>query len=378
MATEGHERLQQGSTQAAKITEEHRTPVLQLVGLGLIASIIGVVLGLLIDWFPEAASVQAGKIDTLYDVLIICSVPIFVGVMTVVLYSVWRFRMRPGQENMDGPPIHGNTRLEIIWTALPALMMLALCVYSYAVLRDIEDAPANTAEELKIRVVGEQFTWTFYYPGTEDPSKELVSNRLYLPVNRPVQFKVQSKDVIHDFWVPAFRMKIDAVPGIDTSLRVTPNKTGNFPVVCAELCGLGHSVMRQSAIVLTPEEFDKWLQDKQAGESPQAGEGGAGGAGLGSQGGSAGADGKSLFLNAEPQCGACHTLADAGTNATIGPVLDESLQGKDEEYIRRGIVDPNADIPSGFSQGIMPANYGDTLSEEEVDALVDYLVEVTR
>ena len=372
MATEGHERLQKGSTQAAKITDEHPTPVLQLLGLGLVASVIGCILGLAIDWFPEAASFQADKIDTLYDVLIICSVPIFVGVMTVVLYCVWRFRMRPGQENMDGPPIHGNTRLEIIWTALPALMMLALCVYSYAVLQDIEDAPANAPEALEIRVVGEQFTWTFFYPG--EGEEEIASSRLYLPVDQPINFKVQSKDVIHDFWVPAFRMKIDAVPGIDTSLQVTPTKEGNFPVVCAELCGLGHSVMRQQAIVMPADEFETWLAEKAAPPEDAAETGTPGG----TAGGGGAPDGKAVFTGAEPTCGSCHTLADAGTTGTIGPNLTTSLAGKDEEYIRRGIVEPDADVPSGFSKGIMPPNYGDTLEPAEVDALVDYLVKVTR
>ena len=213
----------------------------------------------LIDWFPTAASEEAGPIDTLWDVLLIVSVPIFVLTQTIVLYSVWRFRMRPGEELKDGPPIHGNTRLEVIWTAIPAIILVALCSYAYVVLRDIEEAEAS---EMKVRVVGEQFTWTFYYPG--DGGKEVASNQLYLPKDKQVRFDVQSKDVLHDFWVPAFRQKIDAVPGITTHFRVTPTKTGTFPVVCAELCGLGHSVMRQSAHVVAPGEFDKWLADLRA------------------------------------------------------------------------------------------------------------------
>ena len=196
---------------------------------------IGIVLGLLIDWFPVQASGEAKPIDTLWDVLIIASVPVFVLVETIVLYCVWKFRMRPGEELKDGPPIHGNTRLEIIWTAIPAILLVGLCTYAYVVLRDIEEAKADTME---VRVVGEQFTWTFHYPGE---GGEVASPRLYLPAGRAVRFNVQSKDVIHDFWVPAFRMKIDAVPGITTHIRVTPERVGRYPVVCAELCGLGHS-----------------------------------------------------------------------------------------------------------------------------------------
>ena len=132
----------------------------ELLAIGLIASVIGIALGLLIDWFPTQASEEAEQIDTLWDVLMIVSVPIFVLVMVVVLYSVWRFRMRPGEELEDGPPIHGNTRLEIIWTAIPAIILVALCSYAYVVLTDIEEADASA---LNVRVVGEQFTWTFYY-----------------------------------------------------------------------------------------------------------------------------------------------------------------------------------------------------------------------
>src|SRR3954470_9159856 len=117
-----------------------RRQLVPLLAIGAMASACGIALGLLIDWFPTNASAQGGKIDTLWDVLIIVSVPIFVLVMTVVLYSVWKFRMRPGEELMDGPPIHGNTRLEVVWTAVPAIILVALCSYAYVVLRDVETA----------------------------------------------------------------------------------------------------------------------------------------------------------------------------------------------------------------------------------------------
>src|SRR5829696_470028 len=257
----------------------------RMFAIGALASACGIALGLLIDWFPTAASEEAGPIDTLWDVLLIVSVPIFVLVQTVVLYSVWQFRVRPGEELKDGPPIHGNTRLEVIWTAVPAVILVLLCSYAYAVLRDVETAEAN---EMKVRVVGEQFTWTFYYPG-QDGGKEVASNQLYLPKDKPVRFDVKAKDVLHDFWVPAFRQKIDAVPGITTRVRVTPTKAGTFPVVCAELCGLGHSVMRQSAHVVSGAKFDDWLAKKQ--------QGAAGGGGEQAGGGGAKPDGKALFAS---------------------------------------------------------------------------------
>jgi cytochrome c oxidase subunit 2 len=241
---------------------EDRTHIRELLAIGLIASVIGVALGLIIDWFPTQASEEGEKIDTLWDVLIIASVPVFVMVQTIVLYSVWKFRMKPGEELTDGPPIHGNTRLEIIWTAIPAILLVALCSYSYVILHDIEDAAAEAT--MDVRVVGEQFTWTFHYPGESGGGKEVLTNELYLPVDTEVKFTVQSKDVIHDFWVPAFREKIDAVPGIDTTYSVETTREGDYQVVCAELCGLGHSTMRQTAHVLPKAEFDSWLSDQRA------------------------------------------------------------------------------------------------------------------
>jgi cytochrome c oxidase subunit 2 len=350
---------------------ESRVQLREMLVIGAIASALGIALGLLIDWFPVQASGQAKSIDTLWDVLIIASVPIFVLVQTVVLYCVWKFRMKPGEERKDGPPIHGNTQLEIIWTVIPAILLVGLCSYAYVVLRDVEEAQANTME---VRVVGEQFTWTFYYP--DGDGREIVSNQLYVPLGQPVKFNVQSKDVIHDFWVPAFRMKIDAVPGITTDYRVTPNRIGRYPVVCAELCGLGHAVMRQTAHVVSRRDYDRWLASKR--ERGQPGDGGQAQAGVPGTGGGPPPDGKAVFTQAEPSCGSCHTLSDAGTNGQIGPNLDQRLRGRDEAYIRRGIVDPNAEIAAGYSAGIMPPNYGATLDEQEVDALVKYLTEVTR
>jgi cytochrome c oxidase subunit 2 len=329
--------------------------------IGAIASAVGIALALAIDWFPTQASVQGEKIDTLWDVLLIASVPVFVLVETIVLYSAIKFRMRPGEELLDGPPIHGNTRLEIIWTAIPAILLVGLCTYAYVTLTDIEKAQANA---MNVRVVGEQFTWTFHYKGED--GKEISSNQLYLPENTPVYFTVQSKDVIHDFWVPAFRMKIDAVPGIDTHLRVTTKDApGNYPVVCAELCGLGHSTMRQTAHVLSRQDFDAQLAKLKAGPKPAGGGGGA-----------EETDGKTLFTQAaQPACSSCHTLADAGATGTTGPDLDKVIPGLSDAEITESIKDPNAKITAGFSADIMP-QYGEPLSDKQVEGLVKYLKEV--
>ena len=326
---------------------QERTPVIWMVIHGLIASAIGIAVGLSIHWFPESASTQAGPIDHLWDVLIVVTVPVFVTVMIIVLFSVVNFRMRPGEENLDGPPIHGNTRLEIVWTAIPAIMLVVLCSYAWVVLNDIETPKAN---EMRVNVTGQQFAWTYEYP--QAGGKAVKSNELVLAKDQPVRFYVKALDVIHDFWVPAFRMKIDAVPGIETKYRVTPSRLGTYPVVCAELCGLGHSVMRSSTRVVTPAAFKTWLDSKTA--PAAAAGGGAGGAGP---------DGKKLFTDGNgtsTACSACHTLADAGSSATTGPDLDKVLADKDAAFIKTSITTPDAEIAPGFQGGI--AGYGVALS----------------
>jgi cytochrome c oxidase subunit 2 len=343
-----------------------------MVVVGLIASLLGIALGLVIDWFPTQGSTQAEKIDTFWDVLIICSVPVFVLVTTVVLYAALEFRVRPGEEHLDGPPIHGNTRLEVVWTAVPAIMLVALCSYAYIVLHDIEKAPAKAlGAERQVTVNGQQFTWTFDY---NEGGKKFSSAQLYVPEGRSVKFNVRTRDVLHDFWVPAWRMKIDAVPGITTNYRVTPNRLGTWPVVCAELCGLGHAFMRQTAHVVSQAQFDQWvtkMTTRAATPAPAAG----------GSGQPAAVDAKALFTQGETTsgataCGGCHKLADAGTNGGVGPDLDTVLKGKDAAFIKQSIENPNAEIAKGFNANIMPDNYGKLLSPAEIDGLVKYLEEV--
>jgi cytochrome c oxidase subunit II len=340
-----------------------RHQLAQMLIIGVIASIIGIAIALVIDWFPPLASKQAKEISDLFDVLLVVSVPVFVLVEVVVVFCVIRFRQRPGQENMDGPPIHGDTRLEVIWTAIPALLLIGLCTYTYFVLRSIEKPKPNT---MVVNVKGEQFTWTFRYPGIKGKTFDAVN--LYLPKDRPVQFKVRTSDVIHDFWVPNFSMKVDAVPGITTSYRITPNKLGTFPIVCAELCGLGHATMRGTVHVVTPAQFAAWRRKQVAPPKAPAGVTGAA---------AQDAIGKQTFTGSAG-CGGCHTLADAGTSGKVGPDLGTALKGKDMAFIRESIVNPDAEITKGFGKGIMPGNFGQTLTKQQLAALVTYLFDVTN
>jgi cytochrome c oxidase subunit II len=240
-----------------------------MVVVAVISTAILIPLALIVPWFPSKASVQAGNIHTLYDVLLIATVPIFVVVMTTVGFSIWKFRMRPGQEKEDGPPIHGNTRLEIVWTILPAALLLGMCSYAYTVLRSNEDSKKG---EMVVNVTERQFAFQFSYP--RPGGKAVISPVLYLPKGKPVLFKITSLDVIHSFFVPEFSEKLDAVPGITTKLRVTPTRIGTYPAECTELCGAGHSLMRAAVNVVTPTQFTAWLNKQKPGGTPPIGSAG--------------------------------------------------------------------------------------------------------
>ena len=246
--------------------------------IGTVASLVGIAISLWIDWFPVQGSEAAADVDLLYDILLVVSVPIFVLVMSVVLYSVWKFRARPGDDG-DGAPIHGNARLEVIWVAVPFIIVAVLGGYSWIVLRDIERLEPNP---LRVGVVGQQFAWTFDYRDAQ--GKRVRSEELMLPVGRQVEFKIRAADVLHSFWIPAFRLKSDAVPGIETNWVATPSREGSYDVVCAELCGIGHATMRQKVTVVSQERFTAWLAKEAAGRATARG-GGALAAAAGNDGG---------------------------------------------------------------------------------------------
>jgi cytochrome c oxidase subunit 2 len=376
-------------------------PVLQMGVIAVIASAIGIPIALIIPWFPSKGSIQAGNIKTLYDVLLIASVPIFVLVMTVILYSVWKFHMRPGEELKDGPPIHGNTRLEVVWTTLPAVLIISLCTYAYIVLRSNEKSKKG---EMTINITARQFAFEFSYP--EANGKTVVSPELYLANHQPVLFKLRSLDVIHSFFVPNFSEKIDAVPGITTSFRVTPTRLGTYPGECTELCGAGHSLMRATVRVVTPTAFQAWLRSEPANAPPplgsrppnddQTGIPGTGapaanGAPAAASSGSAtAAAGKAVFTGAGG-CASCHTLAAAGATGTIGPNLDQRLRSDCqtpaskrirgatlEECIMTAITKPYAYLPTGYSAGVMPPTFAQTLSATQIQGLVKFLSSVAK
>jgi cytochrome c oxidase subunit 2 len=252
------------------------------VAAALIAIALGIFISFKIHWFPVQASKQAHNTDRLYHVLVIATIPIFVLVVGVILYCVWQFHMKPGEELRDGPPIHGNTRLEVFWTALPTVLLMAMVGYSFVVLHENEQKPAH---EIQVGVTGQQFFWSFQYPSSVTGGAPINSYQLYLPDNESVYFDMRSKDVIHAFYIPAFRLQEDVVPGITTHYLATPDRVGDYVAECNLLCGVGHSLMRTTVHVVTPEQFRSWIQSQLNKSTPSstasssAQDGPAGGAG---------------------------------------------------------------------------------------------------
>jgi cytochrome c oxidase subunit II len=328
-----------------------RGSIVQLVLIGIVVGAGATLVALLVPWLPPVASKERDRIDFVFWFTTAICIGIFALVAAVILYSVVKFRARPDDDS-DGPPIHGHTGLEIVWTAIPAMLVTAISIVSGVVLTKNDHIPKD---RLIVDVTAQQFVWSFKYPAY----KNLTSGTLRLPLGKSVQLRITALDVIHSFWVPEFGQKQDALPDQVNNLKITPNKLGRFPVICTELCGLGHPTMRTTAIVMEPAAFTAWIRTQQ--RAVQTGGAGAG---------------KAVFNN--NGCGSCHTFKPAGSTASVGPDLDKlpaqaRRSGKPlEEFVRESIVDPNAYIEPGYNPNIMPSTFA-SLPKEQLDGLVKFL-----
>jgi cytochrome c oxidase subunit II len=232
-----------------------RKGIVQLVAIGIVIAIGVTLVAVLFQWLPTSASEEFDRIQDIYWFATVMSIVIFALVSAVVVYSVWKWRVPP-DDDAEGPPIHGHTGLEIVWTAVPAILVIALGIVSAFVLSENGEARDDA---LQVKAIGQQFAWKFEYPA----HGEFSSGELVLPVGRQAHFTMEAVDVLHSFWVPNFGQKMDAVPGIETEINVTPTRVGEYEVVCAELCGLGHATMRAKARVVTQAEFDEWVEEQQ-------------------------------------------------------------------------------------------------------------------
>jgi cytochrome c oxidase subunit 2 len=229
-----------------------RLPIAKMLAATIVLTVAISAVMLPINWNGQEGSTAAPDIDRLLDVMIVLSSFVFSLVMVMLGYALYKFRAKPGDES-DGEPIHGNTRLEIAWTVIPTIIVLFGAGYSWAVLDEIEE-PADNA--IKVQVFAQQYAWSFGFPGKGNAFSE---GELHVPLGRQVQFKMHAQDVIHSFWVPEWRIKKDAVPGITTTATVTPDRAGTYQLICTELCGIGHATMRATVVVEPPAEFRKWV-----------------------------------------------------------------------------------------------------------------------
>ncbi len=212
-----------------------------------------------LNMLPFLASEQGATIDGAFSYLLIMAVPVFSFVIAALIYSIFRFRDRG--EGEDGPPIKNNNLVYAAWLLVTGGLAVSILIYPGVV--GVAELRENNEAELVVEVVAEQWNWSYTYPESGVTLRN--TNELVLPVDTTVKFEVTSTDVVHSFWVPAFRMKIDAVPGEVTEMYITTSAVSstddqvNVRVQCAELCGTGHANMRTSLTIMEQSEFEAWL-----------------------------------------------------------------------------------------------------------------------
>lgn len=215
------------------------------------------------DWLPEAVSTYATDIDRIFYVILVVTGVVLVGVEAAIVYLIVRYR---GREGRKAEYIEGSTKAEVIWTVTPAVFIIGLAVASYTVWPEVKDPRRFPADAMEVAVEASQFEWNVSYPGpdgrlgTEDDFA--TRNQLNVPVNRPVIVHLTSEDVIHSFFVPAFRIKQDAIPGKSIRLWFEATRPGEYELACAELCGLGHYRMKARVVVLAQDEYGAWLAEQ--------------------------------------------------------------------------------------------------------------------
>ena len=252
-------------------------PLIRVLLVALVLAAAATAVAIFIPWLPDQASKEGERIDFVFWFVTAICIAIFSVVASLSVYSLVKFRAKP-DDDTDGPPVHGHTGIEIIWTVIPLVLVLAMIIVSSVALAQNDREPKNA---MRVEILGQQFAWTVAYPpagAAEDMDGFIcfqgaraslrVDRRcksapnLVLPLDQPVRLHLTAREVIHSFFVPEFRQKQDAVPGLKTEITVTPTKLGNFPFICTELCGLGHALMRTRAIVLSRSEFDTWRRGR--------------------------------------------------------------------------------------------------------------------
>lgn len=322
-----------------------------------------VIRGILIYLYrlPVAASAQAVPIDTMFNAHFWLISFLFSLIMVFMLYSVVVFKRKEGDDE-PGPYVHGHTGLEILWTVIPVIVVLGFGYWGVIMLNALT---AENPDEMTIKVYGQQWSWQFEYPEQED----VTSPTLVLPIDQPILLDMESRDVLHSFWIPEFRVKEDLIPDTTTHLRITPTKLGDYKVRCAEICGFDHANMLADVSVVSQTDFDAWIAERldvpAYGDMTEAERG--------------------EIWHTDFGCAGCHNVT--GDPGGAGPtwlgaygneelLTDGTTITVDDAYIRKSILDPNAQIVSGFNEGIMPQNYDERISTKEAEILASEGIEI--
>ncbi len=297
--------------------------------------------------FPEAASSIASDVDLLYFFILAVSSFFAILVSAAVLYFAVKYRRRHADE--VGADIHGSIALELLWTAIPFVLSMVMFVWGADVYFRIAKPPADSME---LFVVGKQWMWKVQHP---EGMREI--NEMHVPINRNVRITLGSEDVLHDYYIPAFRVKMDAVPGKLTTMWFRATKPGTYQIFCAEYCGTQHSGMIGHVIAMEEHDYEAWL---------------AGGRSTGS----AAENGAKLFTDLA--CITCHKNDTTGRGPVLGGLFGSTVELQDgrrvvadENYLRESIVNPQAKVVRGY-QPIMPTFQG-TVSEENLLQLIAYI-----
>jgi cytochrome c oxidase subunit 2 len=297
--------------------------------------------------FPPQASTVAARVDELFFFLVAVSAFFTVLIFALVLYFAMKYRRHSEAEQPR--VIHGDLRLEILWTVIPLGLAMIMFGWGASLYFTISRPPA---EALAITAVGKQWMWKFQHP--QGP-REI--NQLHIPVDRPVKLTMASEDVIHSVYVPAFRVKMDVIPGRYTTMWFEATQTGTYHLFCAEYCGTSHAGMIGQVTVLTPTAYEAWLSGGTAGEAPVAA-------------------GERLFQ--QLGCQSCHRPDAAGRGPSLQGLFGQAqrLQSGasivvDEAYVRESILLPNAKIVAGYTP-IMPTFQGQ-ISEEGLLQIIAYI-----
>jgi cytochrome c oxidase subunit 2 len=303
--------------------------------------------------FPARASTVAGEIDALYGFLLIVGIGMTIVIFFFVFFFAIKYRRR-GPNDRPGL-IHGSLPLEITWTVLPFLIMMVM--FAWGTKLYFQNYTPPRQDTLDIYITGKQWMWKVQYP---DGQREI--NELHVPVGRPVKLTLASEDVVHSFFIPAFRLKHDVVPGSYETFWFEPTTPGRYHIFCAEYCGTNHSRMTGWVTVMEPAEYAAWL--------------------AGGTGGSMASQGEKLFQ--QYGCVSCHLSDTQGRcpslrNVFGNPVVldDGRTVLADEAYVRESIVNPNAKIVKGYHRDIMPVFQGQ-ISEEGLLQLIAYVKSLSR